>query len=428
MDDPLREDRQQFARFAEVVQGLAALSTDGRAGDLALRASEMLEELLVADEELRVQAEELVASREVIDAERERYVDLFELLPDAVVEVDDEGRILDANEAASRLLGVATRIIVGKLLVSFAVNNDRRTVRRLLRSAHGDGVETIIGFQNRTDHVVRTTGVLVARRSDEPHTPSVWVIRDLSPWLAAHDLIKQLSVETDAYRRLSGLQRLSTDADPVRAVVERVTAASGALFEKVVLSVQLDAWDDVVSTNEIGHALSSMERAAGEGPLTEAATGGQPLFAEGDELVNRWLIGHYATDVGARSVHALPIIVDGEPVGAVAGWSFDDSRTDGELLTIIAAQIAMAVANAQVLATVTEHGVNLERAMLHRGVIEQAKGMLMQSLGIQAGAAFDVLRVASQRRNQKLRDLAEAVVSGTVALADLDERASGPMR
>jgi PAS domain-containing protein len=64
-------------------------------------------------------AEELVASRDAVDAERERYADVFEMLPDAVIETDDHGKILEANDAAARLLGVPMRFISGTLLVSF---------------------------------------------------------------------------------------------------------------------------------------------------------------------------------------------------------------------------------------------------------------------------------------------------------------------
>ena len=46
----------------------------------------------------------------------------------------------------------------------------------------------------------------------------------------------------------------------------------------------------------------------------------------------------------------------------------------------------------------------------HRGVIEQAKGMLMLVYGLDEDAAFDLLRWRSQSTNVKLRRLAEHVV------------------
>lgn len=48
----------------------------------------------------------------------------------------------------------------------------------------------------------------------------------------------------------------------------------------------------------------------------------------------------------------------------------------------------------------------LQAAMEHRSVIEQAKGVLMHSMQIGPDAAFAVLVAASQRENVKLRDVA----------------------
>jgi AmiR/NasT family two-component response regulator len=48
--------------------------------------------------------------------------------------------------------------------------------------------------------------------------------------------------------------------------------------------------------------------------------------------------------------------------------------------------------------------------MASRSVIEQAKGVLMATRTLDADAAFDLLRRASQHENRKLRDLAAEVV------------------
>lgn len=53
---------------------------------------------------------------------------------------------------------------------------------------------------------------------------------------------------------------------------------------------------------------------------------------------------------------------------------------------------------------------NLQGAFGRRAVIEQAKGVLMGRLGIDADKAFELLRDESQHTGQKLADLASAVV------------------
>ena len=46
----------------------------------------------------------------------------------------------------------------------------------------------------------------------------------------------------------------------------------------------------------------------------------------------------------------------------------------------------------------------------HRAVIEQAKGMLMLVYGLEAEAAFDLLKWRSQKSNVKLRRLAQEII------------------
>jgi len=53
----------------------------------------------------------------------------------------------------------------------------------------------------------------------------------------------------------------------------------------------------------------------------------------------------------------------------------------------------------------------------HRGVIEQAKGILMLALGVTADEAFAVLRTQSQDRNIKLNELAAHLVAAVASVA-----------
>lgn len=78
-----------------------------------------LEELRVAEEELRTQNDALLASQEVIEAERQRYQDLFEFAPDGYLVTDINGTIQEANRAAARMFNVGQRFLVGKPLVNF---------------------------------------------------------------------------------------------------------------------------------------------------------------------------------------------------------------------------------------------------------------------------------------------------------------------
>ena len=64
-------------------------------------------------------------------------------------------------------------------------------------------------------------------------------------------------------------------------------------------------------------------------------------------------------------------------------------------------------------------------ALESRGVIEQAKGILMASSGCDAEKAFDILRRASQRENRKLHTIAEEVVQRTMRDGGVGGRPGG---
>ena len=61
----------------------------------------------------------------------------------------------------------------------------------------------------------------------------------------------------------------------------------------------------------------------------------------------------------------------------------------------------------------------IEGVLEHRGIIEQAKGILMLALGVGADAAFQVLRAHSQASNVKLHEVAAGLVEAVVADGDL---------
>src|SRR5690242_5769678 len=60
-----------------------------------------LEELKVAEEELREQNNELMLTREVVEAERQSYRELFEFAPDGYITTNAQGMIREANQIAA---------------------------------------------------------------------------------------------------------------------------------------------------------------------------------------------------------------------------------------------------------------------------------------------------------------------------------------
>ena len=89
-----------------------------------------------------------------------------------------------------------------------------------------------------------------------------------------------------------------------------------------------------------------------------------------------------------------------------AAFTVDDER----LASAFADQASVIVANTRAYWAAFEMTMNLTVAMESRGVIEQAKGILMGSHRVTAATAFDMLRHRSQHENRKLRDIAAEIV------------------
>ena len=67
-----------------------------------------------------------------------------------------------------------------------------------------------------------------------------------------------------------------------------------------------------------------------------------------------------------------------------------------------------------------EQNAQLEQALRSRVVVEQAKGVLAERLGIGVDDAYDVLRCAARSNRMKLRALAERVVASRTTPPEIE--------
>jgi transcriptional regulator with GAF, ATPase, and Fis domain len=171
-----------------------------------------------------------------------------------------------------------------------------------------------------------------------------------------------------------------------------------------------------IFTSESAPEIDAAQYDAGRGPCLDAwrtrqlvrlddmddAMGDYPEFAKA------------ANAHGIMSTLSLPLVVGERALGALnlyAGVKHGFSIEDETIGTDLSAAAAIVLANASDYRAAAQLGEQLTEAMRSRAVIEQAKGMLMaQSPNLDADAAFDLLRRASQRENMKLRDIAQRIV------------------
>jgi GAF domain-containing protein len=177
----------------------------------------------------------------------------------------------------------------------------------------------------------------------------------------------------------------------------------------------------VAFTSEAVRIVELFELQAEEGPCLDSFRSGLPIVNQ--ELANvstRWpRFAPVAIDAGFRSVHAIPMRLRGDIIGALN--LFRTENTEMRDSDLVAAQALADVATIAILhhrAAREAKLVNeqLGHALQSRIVIEQAKGILSAREGMDMAEAFSRLRNHARRNNLRLVDVARSVVDGGLLL------------
>ncbi len=130
-----------------------------------------------------LQYKELLAARDAIDRERQKYFELFEFAPDACFLTDSHGIIREANAAASQLVGVPAQFLAGKTLPGFFDEAARKAYRHQLDQLCGSERSDDWEIQLRPRNGPPTdVSVSIARMTarDKSLGGYRWVVRDIS--------------------------------------------------------------------------------------------------------------------------------------------------------------------------------------------------------------------------------------------------------
>src|SRR5947209_10478891 len=151
---------------------------------------ETVEELHTAEEELRAQNEALIASSAAVEAERQRYRELFNFAPDCYVATNARGVIREANRAAAALFGRPPRFFRGKPLRVLVHPDYRRAfdrlVDRLLSGEPAREERTVLQPRDGAS-VPAAVHADMARDGDGRVSGVLWLLHDMTDLNAAQD-------------------------------------------------------------------------------------------------------------------------------------------------------------------------------------------------------------------------------------------------
>lgn len=201
----------------------------------------------------------------------------------------------------------------------------------------------------------------------------------------------------------------------------------------VALGDQHGRLRSAAASAEEARLLELFEVQTDVGPCVDAFRTGQPVVNA--DLVaeeERWpRFATAAREAGFTSVHALPMRLRGEVIGALnlfcveATTLTESEQRIGQAMTDAATISILQNRGARHAETVTEQ---LQTALNSRTTIEQAKGVLAERGNLTMGEAFDALRSHARRTNQRLSDLARGVCENTVDTSQILPDASEPTR
>jgi GAF domain-containing protein len=201
------------------------------------------------------------------------------------------------------------------------------------------------------------------------------------------------------------------------------SAAAGLLITDDRGTLQL-----VASSSEAARLVELFQLQADEGPCLDCFRSALPVTVPDLHESGRWpRFTAWALERGFRSVHAVPMRLRGQTIGALNLFGAGSGVLPPDDL-----RVAQALADAATITVLQERGLQaqhavserLQAALRRRAVVEQAKGVLAEVGGLEVGDAFVRLRDHAHETDQSLTDLALDIVTRRVGTDFLHQSGS----
>lgn len=188
-------------------------------------------------------------------------------------------------------------------------------------------------------------------------------------------------------------------------------SAAGLLLTNAEGTLQV-----VAASTERTRLLELFQLQTDEGPCVDCFRSGAPVSVPDIGAAGRWpRFAVAAAEVGFAAVHAVPMRLRKEVIGALNFFGIDAGPLDSRKL-----RMGQALADVATIGLLQQRAIHrrdvlseqLQNALNSRVTIEQAKGVLAERLQVDMDQAFEILRTHSRNHNRRLSELALAVVEG----------------
>jgi len=187
----------------------------------------------------------------------------------------------------------------------------------------------------------------------------------------------------------------------------------------LLLSDQRGTLQMAAASTERARVVELFQLQSDEGPCLDCFRTSRPIAAPDLRGMTEWprFIAH-TLDTGFRSVHAVPMRLRTETIGALNLFGIQPRALGPDEL-----RIAQALADVATIGILQERAIHrrdvlaeqLQVALNSRVIIEQAKGVLAERGQLEMERAFEVLRRYARSTQQRLSDVALGVANRTIA-------------
>lgn len=213
----------------------------------------------------------------------------------------------------------------------------------------------------------------------------------------------------------------------LQMVTTRASELVGSAAAGLLLADHQGRLQFMAASNEQTELLELFQVQANQGPCQDCFRQGTPVTnADLRHAGARWpQFAPRAVAAGFRSVHAFPLRLRKQVLGALNLFGTGVGRMDPEDVHIVQALADVATIGLLQERTVRRGEVlteQLQGALNSRVVIEQAKGAIAQIHGVTVDEAFQLLRGYCRRNHLHLGVVAHSIVSNPKHIPDLASR------
>ncbi|GAA0943372.1 GAF and ANTAR domain-containing protein [Virgisporangium aurantiacum] len=216
--------------------------------------------------------------------------------------------------------------------------------------------------------------------------------------------------------------------DFLHTLTVRTVDLVGATAAGLLLADQRGRLEFMAASDENTRLLELFQVQSSEGPCLDAFRTAAPVVnADLSTATARWpQFAPRATAAGFRSVHAFPLRLRNEVIGALNVFGTDSSSA----LDTTDVPVVQALADVATIALLQERTIRrgevlseqLQGALNSRIAIEQAKGAIAQANDVSVDEAFTLLRDYARRNNRRLSEVARTIFTDPDGVAMITPR------